>query len=150
MRLQDNLLLLYTGVTRSASDLLREQSIAMEGDASKQSAVRRMVELCFQLRDEVQANNLNNFGDILHEGWVLKRGLASRISNDAIDGWYEIARKHGARGGKILGAGAGGFLLLTAPPDRHATICHALPNLRPVRFEFERAGSQIIFYQPAK
>jgi D-glycero-alpha-D-manno-heptose-7-phosphate kinase len=149
-RLGDSLLLLYTGITRSASDLLREQSAGMDGDAAKRSSVQRMVELCFHLRNELQANNLTSFGDILHEGWVLKRGLASRISSDAIDTWYETARKHGARGGKILGAGAGGFLLLTAPPDRHQAICHALPQLRPIPFQFERWGSQIIFYQPGK
>jgi len=149
-QLKSHLLLLYTGITRSASELLREQSAGLEADAAKQSSVHRMVELCFRLRDDLQANNLTSFGDILHEGWMLKRGLASRVSSDVIDGWYDKARKHGALGGKILGAGAGGFLLLHAPPDRHGAICHALPMLRPIPFDFERAGSQIIFYQPAK
>ncbi len=148
-RLQSSLLMLYTGITRSASSLLREQSQDVSGDRAKKAALRRMVQLCYVLRDELQADNLDAFGDVLHENWELKKSLASRITSSEIDDWYDIARRHGATGGKILGAGAGGFLLLSAPPERHPAICHALPGLRPVPFEFERFGSQIIFYQPA-
>ncbi len=147
-RLQASLLLLYTGITRSASNLLQEQSDAVREDAGKRAALRRMVALCYDLRHEVEANNLDAFGEVLHENWELKKSLSGRISNSEIDEWYDTARRSGASGGKILGAGAGGFLLLTAPPERHAAICHSLPRLRPIPFGFERTGSQIIVYQP--
>lgn len=147
-RLQDDLLMLYTGITRSASDLLRSQQSNLETSAQNVAATQRMVELTYRLRDDLQADNLTSFGEIMHEGWMLKRSLADGISNSEIDSWYDLARKTGASGGKILGAGAGGFLLLVAPKERHEAICRALPELRPIPFGFERAGSQIIFYQP--
>jgi D-glycero-alpha-D-manno-heptose-7-phosphate kinase len=147
-RLNERLLLLYTGVTRSASALLKEQSAQIASSPEKRAALKRMVSLCYQLRDVIQNGNLDAFGEILHEGWVLKRSLSNNISNSAIDEWYEVARRHGATGGKILGAGAGGFLAIYAPPERHPAICHALPALRSVPMKFERQGSQIIFYQP--
>jgi D-glycero-alpha-D-manno-heptose-7-phosphate kinase len=148
-RLRANLLLLYTGITRSASELLREQMQEFRADADKRTTLRRMVELCYTLRDEVQANNLDAFGEVLHENWELKKSLTDKISNPVIDDWYATARRHGATGGKILGAGAGGFLLLAAPPELHPSICHALPTLRRIPFGFERSGSQIIFFQPS-
>lgn len=147
-KLQSNLLLLYTGITRRASSLLSTQSDEVGSDSAKQKTLRRMVDLCYSLRDELQANNLDAFGEILHENWELKKSLTSRISTVEIDDWYDTARRHGATGGKILGAGAGGFLLVYAPAERHAAICHALPGLRPIPFGFERSGSQIIFFQP--
>ena len=79
---------------------------------------------------------------------MLKRDMAPGVSTSDIDDWYDTARKHGAIGGKILGAGAGGFLALFAPEDRHEAIRHALPKLRAIPVDFERTGSQIIFYQP--
>jgi hypothetical protein len=139
--------LLYTGITRSASGVLKEQAEEVASDRAKNAALKRMVGLCYMLRDEIQADNILAFGEILHENWELKKSLASRISNSTIDDWYDTARRCGATGGKILGAGAGGFLLLSAPPERHAAICHALPALRQIPFAFERYGSQIIFYQ---
>lgn len=147
--LQKRLLMLYTGVTRSASAILSEQVEQVEAHEQKRAALKRMVELCYQLRTEIQNNNLHSVGEILHENWVLKKSLTSNISSSEIDDWYETARRHGAVGGKVLGAGAGGFLLLDAPPERHARICHALPALTPIDFAFDRTGSQIIFYQPS-
>ena len=79
---------------------------------------------------------------------MIKRDMAHGVSTSDIDDWYETARKHGAIGGKILGAGAGGFLALFAPEDRHEAIRHSLPKLRAIPVDFERMGSQIIFYQP--
>jgi D-glycero-alpha-D-manno-heptose-7-phosphate kinase len=148
-RLRDNLLLLYTGVTRSASDVLREQTESVRSNPESRKALRRMVELCYYLREEIQQNNLEAFGEILHENWELKKSLSNGISSSAIDSWYATALRNGATGGKILGAGAGGFLLLYAAPDRHAAIARALPALRPVQVDFDRQGSQIIFYQPS-
>lgn len=144
--IERNILMLYTDITRSASSLLKHQSDAMTSNTAKQHAMQRMVELSYVLCDELQKNNTAAFGEILHEGWMLKREMTAGISNGEIDGWYERARAAGARGGKILGAGAGGFLMLYAPSEIHPTICAALPALRPVPVGFEPLGSRIIFY----
>jgi D-glycero-alpha-D-manno-heptose-7-phosphate kinase len=142
------MLVLYTGITRGASTILKQQSAELATNTDKISAMKRMVSLCYQLLDEIRNDNLDSFGQILHESWMLKRDMATGVSTSDIDGWYDTARKHGAIGGKILGAGAGGFLALFAPEDRHDAIRHALPQLRAIPVDFERTGSQIIFYQP--
>ena len=146
-QLQRSLLMLYTGVTRSASSVLEEQQRRTDSEKAAQDGLRRMRDLADQLRDSLCAGNLNAFGEVLHTGWMLKRALASGISSGAIDGWYERARQLGAIGGKLLGAGGGGFILLFAPPESHAAICRGLPDLRPMPFQFEPRGSQIIFVQ---
>jgi len=115
--IQSHLLMLYTGLTRSASDLLREQQNDVKADAAKRDNLKAMVKLVYDLRNEVQRDNVDAFGAILHEGWMLKKSLTKGISSSAIDDWYDTARANGAIGGKILGAGAGGFLLLYAPPE---------------------------------
>jgi D-glycero-alpha-D-manno-heptose-7-phosphate kinase len=99
------------------------------------------------MRGALCANGLDNFGEMLHESWLLKRSLASGISNGKIDEWYERARKHGAIGGKILGAGGGGFLLLYAHPEHHPAIISALAELSLVTFRFEPQGSKIIYVE---
>jgi D-glycero-alpha-D-manno-heptose-7-phosphate kinase len=144
-RLQERLLVLYTGITRSASRILEEKQRAIASSKAKQDTLRRMVALAHQLRAELQNNNLDAFGEVLHENWLLKKSLAREVSNDRIDRWYETARQHGAVGGKLLGAGSGGFLLFYAPPERHAAIRAALPKLRPIEMRFESQGSRIIF-----
>lgn len=146
--LENNLLVLYTGVTRSASELLSGQRDAVRGNADKKSTLRRMVALTYEMKKALEANQVTAVGEILHENWMLKKTLTKGISTTAIDQWYELGCRHGATGGKILGAGAGGFLLFFAPPTTHDAICHALPNLRRVPIRFERFGSQIIFYNP--
>jgi D-glycero-alpha-D-manno-heptose-7-phosphate kinase len=145
--LEAHVLLFYTGVTRSASNLLKQQAQGIDGDETKQRTVKRMVDLAYTLRAELQRNNIAVFGEILHENWVLKRSIAPDITTENIDNWYNTARRAGALGGKILGAGAGGFLMLFAPPDSHQPIKAALQMLRPVDVRFETQGSQIIFYQ---
>ncbi len=143
--LQAHLLLLYTGKTRSASALLQEQSIELGRDLHKQQSMHRMVQLARDLKDELCANRMDAVGEILHEGWILKKSLVQGISAHEIDLWYDAARSAGALGGKILGAGAGGFLLLYAPPERHPAILQALPQLQPISVGFDVLGSQIIF-----
>jgi D-glycero-alpha-D-manno-heptose-7-phosphate kinase len=143
--LQAHLLVLYTGKTRSASALLQEQSIELGRDLHKQQSMHRMVQLARNLKDELCANRMDALGEILHEGWMLKKSLVQGISAHEIDLWYEAARSAGALGGKILGAGAGGFLLLYAPPERHPAILQALPQLQPISVGFDFLGSQIIF-----
>lgn len=145
--LQRRLLLLYTGLSRPAEDILAEQTRNAERDEDKQKALRMMVGLARELREALTANDLDAFGEILHQGWLEKKRMASGISNSQIDEWYGRARRHGAIGGKITGAGGGGFLLLFARPDRHEEILRALPELRPVGFQLESQGSKIIYVE---
>jgi D-glycero-alpha-D-manno-heptose-7-phosphate kinase len=146
--LQRRLLMLYTGITRSATGILAEQAANTTADAATQRTLVRMVELAHVLRNDLQRGSLDSFGEILHENWMLKRTLASAVSTDEIDSWYATARANGALGGKILGAGSGGFLMLYAEEDRHAAIKRALGALRPIDFNFEPLGSRILFYNP--
>ncbi len=146
-KLQSRLLLLYTGMTRSADDILREQQLNSEQNLTTQASLRSLIHLAAEMRQALQQGVLDCFGELLHQGWSEKRKLASTISNGNIDAWYERAREHGAIGGKLLGAGGGGFLLLYAPVERHAEIIAALPELRPVPFRFEPQGSKIIFVE---
>lgn len=143
--IQDHILVFYTGITRSASDVLKHQQSAVASEKKKQSVMRKMVALAEQMKTELQRNRAGVFGEIIHEGWLLKKSLTSGISTDAIDDWYAKARKAGAVGGKLLGAGAGGFLMFYAPPDRHEAIASALGELRRMDFKFEAQGSRIIF-----
>jgi D-glycero-alpha-D-manno-heptose-7-phosphate kinase len=106
-----------------------------------------MVGLAGQLREAMAHNDLDGFGEVLHANWVEKCKLASGISRPCIDEWYATARAHGAIGGKILGAGGGGFLLLYAPSERHREICQALSDLRPISFHFEPQGSKLIYVE---
>jgi D-glycero-alpha-D-manno-heptose-7-phosphate kinase len=145
--LQKNLLMLYTGITRSANNVLHEQRKNTEQKGAAVAGLRKMRDLADQLRASLCAGNLDGFGETLHSGWMLKRTLASGISNGMIDRWYDTARRHGALGGKLLGAGGGGFLLLYAHPDRQAEICRALPDLQPMPFRFAPQGSKIIFIE---
>lgn len=144
--IENNILMFYTGMTRSASALLQKQSDTVDSSIHKQAMLGRMVKLAYDLRDELQHNNHHSFGEILHENWLLKKSLTEEISNAGIDNWYYLARKSGALGGKILGAGASGFLMLYAPQDAHQDIIFALRHLKRVPVSFERLGSRIIFY----
>lgn len=146
--LQRRLLVLYTGVTRSASAILAEQSAATATDGHKQELLVRMTELARVLHDELQRGHFESFGQILDENWRLKKGLSHAISTGAIDEMYDAACANGAVGGKLLGAGAGGFLLFYAPEDRHRDIQRAL-GLRHMPVRFEPLGSRIVFYNPS-
>ncbi len=139
-------LVFYTGITRSASNLLRQQSDEVDNHVKKQGILKQMVQLTYDLADELRRDNTDAFGEILHENWLLKKSITDGISTGEIDGWYETARRAGATGGKILGAGAGGFLMIYAPEDAHEAIKHALSILRPIPVRFEPRGSRIIFY----
>ena len=142
------MLVLYTGITRGASTILKQQSSELATNVDKKSAMKRMVSLCYQLLSEIRNDNLDSFGQILHEAWMLKRDMAPGVSTSDIDDWYETARKHGAVGGKILGAGAGGFLALFAPEDRHDAIRHALAEIAR-HFRRLRANGKPDYFLPA-
>lgn len=147
--LEASMLVFFTGRTRSASAVLAEQSKAMQGE-ERRRLVRRMVQLAFDLKAELESGSLDAFGSILDENWRLKSQLTSAITDPQIDDWYLAGMRNGALGGKLLGAGNGGFLMFFAPPERHAGIVSALAGLDPVRFRFDRTGAQIVFYQPSE
>jgi D-glycero-alpha-D-manno-heptose-7-phosphate kinase len=146
--LQHNLLMFYTGITRNAGDILREQTRVLGREQAAIHAMRGIVENAHALRRELENGNPDGVGEILHHSWMLKRSLTNGISSPEIDGWYEAARNAGAMGGKILGAGGGGFLLLYVHREQQAAVKQALSRLRQIPFHFENEGSKIIFYNP--
>jgi D-glycero-alpha-D-manno-heptose-7-phosphate kinase len=150
--LQDRLLLLYTGIRRYAHDVLDEQ-IERTRTGENSQLLLRMQELVPQgVEILAQNNDLSEFGDLLHTAWMLKRQLSSKITTSWIDEVYERARASGAIGGKLLGAGGGGFLLLYVEPYNRSRVSRALPELCEAAFSFEDSGSHVIFYradQPA-
>lgn len=145
-RLESSLLAFYTGATRSANGILAGQSEATESSAAVQARLHRMTELASLLRDELQRGNVDALGEILDENWALKREITGGISSPEIDHWYAAARAAGARGGKLLGAGGGGFLVFYVPQERHTAVARALADLRRVPMGFESEGSRIVFY----
>ena len=144
---ESSMLVFFTGRTRSASEILARQSEALK-QADRKVLMRRMVELAYLMKQDLESGSISDIGELLHENWVLKTQLSNGISDAQIDHWYKTGRDHGAQGGKLLGAGNGGFMLFYAPTDRHEAIRRALPDLQPVTFRFDRNGSQIVFYQP--
>lgn len=142
------IIVFYTGIARSASAVLKAQSAEVASDEAKQRALGKMVGMTYELRENLQRGNLDTFGEALHENWVLKKGLTEHVSSGVIDDYYDRARQSGAVGGKLLGAGAGGFLMFYAPEHNHDAIERSLGGLRRVPFGFEPLGSRIIFYNP--
>ena len=141
-RLSDACLLFYTGVTRQSSHILSEQKANINDKAATLSEMRK---LAFQAKDAIIEGAFDEFGQIMHRGWELKKGLASKITNSAIDEVYEAARRAGAIGGKITGAGGGGFLLLYCTNGNQDEVRRALRGLRELPFHFQPSGSRVIF-----
>ncbi len=136
-------LVLYTDRQRSADGILRKQS---DGSGAKRDILRQMRDLAGQMLQTLSGpGDIENFGRLLHEGWTLKRSLGFGIADEAVDEWYRAGRAAGAIGGKLLGAGGGGFMLFIAPPERHGAISEALGSPRRLPFEIDRRGSRIIF-----
>jgi len=141
-KLNSNLLLFYTGLSSSSKDVLPEQNQKINLNVN---VLDKMVKLADELDKCLQNNSLKEFGNILHENWLLKKNLASKISNSAIDFYYQKAREAGASGGKILGSGGGGFLLVYAEPEKQNNVRQALSNLKETPFGFENEGSKIVY-----
>jgi D-glycero-alpha-D-manno-heptose-7-phosphate kinase len=148
-QLEKSILVFFTGRTRSASSVLMNQSAAMR-KTDQRALMRRMVKLAFEMKEQLESGSLDSFGEMLNENWRLKAQLTAGISDAQIDNWYATGIAHGALGGKLLGAGNGGFMMFYAPPEKHALISAALSELSPVKFCFDRTGAQIIFYQPTE
>lgn len=142
--LQDHLMLIYTGVSRTASDVAAEQIKATDSKRTELTAMRQMVEEGIRILQSEES--LIPFGKLLDESWKLKRSLTKRISNPDIDALYDSARRAGAIGGKLLGAGGGGFLLLFVRPENQEAVRESLNGNLQVPVEFENGGSRIIFY----
>jgi D-glycero-alpha-D-manno-heptose-7-phosphate kinase len=142
--LQDGLLLFYTGRPRKASSILSEQSHNL-AHKEKFALTKKMVELVWQLRAALYEGNLDMFGRLLHTNWLLKKQLASKISDPRIDSIYETAVKNGAIGGKVLGAGGGGFMLFYCEPRKQKNLKTALSGLKHMSFRFESQGSRVIY-----
>lgn len=140
--LNENLLLFFTGITRQSSTILTEQSSAID---QHRKVLRRIKEMAYMARDELKAGNIDAIGEMLHESWQLKKGLARNISNAEIDNIYHVARQAGATGGKITGAGGGGFLLLYCPHEKQDAVRAALSDLQELPFRIENDGSKVIF-----
>lgn len=141
-QLNRNLMLFFTNVTRQAETILTEQRKNLD---SRLEILREMRKLATKGKECLLSQEFDDFGLLLHEGWQLKKQLASKISNSSIDRIYDIARKAGALGGKIAGAGGGGFLLLYCPPGRQNDVRKALRNFPELPFNLERFGTKVIF-----
>jgi D-glycero-alpha-D-manno-heptose-7-phosphate kinase len=145
--MEESTLVFFTGRTRSASAVLAEQSAAMRA-ADRRNLMRRMVQLAFEMKEQLESGTLDYLGDLLDENWRLKAQLTTGITDPQIDDWYARGIAHGALGGKLLGAGNGGFIMFFAPKEHHQKITSALSELEPVKFRFDRTGAQIVFFQP--
>ncbi len=145
-RLHNRLVLFYTGRQRAAADVLAAQRDAVR-DGSAIEALAAMRDLAYELRDALGEGDLDAFGSILHRNWELKRTLTDAISDEELDALYTRALTAGASGGKLLGAGRGGFLLFLAEPERHAALRAALPELRETPFRFAANGSHIQLFE---
>jgi D-glycero-alpha-D-manno-heptose-7-phosphate kinase len=141
-RLSQSLMLFFTGTTRKSCDILTEQKANIP---DRLEILLQMKELALQARACLQDGYSHELGGILHQGWDLKKQLAGRITNGEIDQLYDAAQQAGAIGGKVTGAGGGGFLLLYCPHDKQDNVRAALRYLRELPFHLERDGSKVIF-----
>lgn len=142
-RLQENLMMFYTGLTHDANVILSEQKKNIS-QADKTRNLIQMRELAKAMKHSLENNELSDFGEILNEGWVRKKELAGGITNPKIDELYETAMKNGATGGKLLGAGGGGFLLFYCPKEYQERLKNQL-RLRHFPFSFEHDGSSVVY-----
>jgi D-glycero-alpha-D-manno-heptose-7-phosphate kinase len=140
--LQDHLMLFFTGFARNASEIAAEQIRLTSQKTKELETMRGMVDIAAGL---LEHKDFDGFGKLLHENWQIKRTLSSQITNNSIDEIYEAGKSAGALGGKLLGAGAGGFILFFVKPEQQAKVKAALGKLLYVPIKFENEGSQIIF-----
>jgi D-glycero-alpha-D-manno-heptose-7-phosphate kinase len=143
--LEKSMMLFYTGTTRSASEMLRVQSAILETQSEKSAQLQKLVGMAYDFRDAVQRENIEELGALLNEGWHIKKSITNHISSNEVDEMYSKALMAGAYGGKLLGAGGGGFLLITAMPCKHAAIKQALAGYRCMSFRFDFQGTTVVY-----
>lgn len=139
--LEGKLMLFFTGLQRHASEIAETQVSNIERKEFELKAIQRLVPQAFE---SMTTGDLDNVGRLLHETWMLKRELSDKVSSKEIDDMYDSARTAGALGGKLLGAGGGGFLLLYVPSDRQDSVREAMTGFLDIPFRFEHGGSQIV------
>ena len=145
--LEGNLMLFFMGSSRSSSTILRQQQESTRrGEKRVLESLHAIKEMALQMRDEMERGNLPALGRLLDQGWEMKKRLASTVTNQAIDESYRIAKEAGALGGKVTGAGGGGFLLLYCPPERQPEVTRGLRDrgLQQIRFQFDFLGAHIL------
>jgi D-glycero-alpha-D-manno-heptose-7-phosphate kinase len=140
--LNESFLLFFTGMTRKAEVILAEQKANIDDRITVLCEMKAIAHTAYQ---ELEQGRLDEIGRLLHESWQLKKRMASQVSNSTLDNMYETARKAGAVGGKISGAGGGGFLLLYCPQDRKEAVRDALAGLQELPFRMGQDGSKVIF-----
>ena len=146
-QLDNSLMLFYTGVTRFSSDVQKDTFAKPEDKKAQLKEMLALVDDAQAILEDKNAD-LNDFGRMLDHTWKLKRGTGSKVSNGSIDELYERGMKAGALGGKLLGAGGGGFLLFYVEPDKQQNVINALNELMHVPFNFENEGTSIVYYNP--
>lgn len=142
--LEDNLMMVFVGGEHSANTILKSQSAAIS-DVKKFEAQKQMVQLAYSLRESLENNNLDDFGRILHENWLLKKSLTSGISTGIVDEMYNKGIEAGALGGKLLGAGGAGFILFYCPKEKQAEFRERMGDITELNFKFDNYGSKIIY-----
>jgi len=143
-RIENNLMLFYTGIKRDASEVLKKQNDSVR---EKFHTLQKMKGLVDNLREVISSGaNDSEFGRILGKGWLLKKSISDEISTASIDECYERALKAGAIGGKLLGAGGGGFLLFYVEPQNQEAVARSLQNLYQLHFKFDTSGTRITYY----
>ena len=140
--LNNNFLLFFTGVSRSSSSILTEQTRNIK---DRRGELREIKQMAKQARYDIEQGSLDMLGELMHQSWELKKRLAGTISNERIDAMYETARRAGAVGGKLTGAGGGGFLLLYVPYECQNEVRTALSGLQELPFRLEADGTKVIF-----
>jgi D-glycero-alpha-D-manno-heptose-7-phosphate kinase len=141
-KLSERLLLYFSGITRKSESILTSQK---ENISQRLPILRKLKEMAYQARESLCAGSIDDLGYLLHESWQLKKQLAAGISNSMLEDCYQAAIDAGAYGGKVTGAGGGGFLMLYCPLEKREQVRAALSHLRELPFQLEPGGSKVIF-----
>jgi D-glycero-alpha-D-manno-heptose-7-phosphate kinase len=143
--LEDNLLLFFTGFSRSASGILKDQQVkSQNNDSEMLKNLHYVKDLGYRSKDALEAGNTELFGELMHEHWEHKKKRSGGMSNPKIDEWYELGMKNGAVGGKLVGAGGGGFLMFMAHDRNKLRRAMAAADLEEVRFKFDFEGAKVV------
>jgi len=144
IELDSNLILIYTGNVRSANSILKDQNLEIKKE-NKIKIQKKMVDIAFNLKIMLENNKIDDFGSILHEGWLLKKSLTNKISNEHVDQIYNEGINAGALGGKLLGAGGQGFILFYCPKKNKNNFRIKMKKYNELNFKFDNDGTKIIY-----